>query len=428
MLVKELRQGLRTKGFLTAFLVIQGILALSVLAAQDSNSSGNGSFFWILGLALVTVLPLRGLAAFSTEESRENLDLVRLTKLSTWRIVLGKWAALSAQSALFITTILPYVVLRYFVGGVNPLLDLAWVLTLFLLGTAFTSIAIALSTIRLPIPRLAGAAALIISSLFVLGFLFGEYYSNADLPGGSVLIWLLFLVIITGGLVFALLTSAVSLSSAAENYATPRRILALGMLSIIAAGSWLIGGDTSAHLAASSIGFTIISFVAAFGESQRPKGNSFQPLTPGYFSSISFGVICAILSATAIFPSTDLKADPSPFIILIFGGSMIASLLAPAALSLVTEKFFGNRVSGYICISALTGLLLLAFVAFAEALSVSDTSPVFALVGSMLPPFITIVSGANEYHQPTIYLVATLLHLTIVGLFFALTLRRKRDA
>ena len=431
MLVKELRQGLRTKGFLTAFLVIQGILALSVLAAQESSSSGDGSFFWILGLALVTVLPLRALAAFSTEESRENLDLVRLTKLSTWRIVLGKWSALTAQSILFTTTILPYVVLRYFVGGVNPLLDLAWVITLLAIGATFSAIAIALSTIAAPVARLSGAAAMIIGSLFLLGASFDQDYRLGGLPGHGILTWLFLLTIIAGTLLFTLLSAAVPIASSAENYATKRRIVVfVGLAAILVATHLntflnINSNSKGEYLALMSCAATFTGFLAAFGESLPSKASSLLPMAPGWRSAIPFGAICALITATTLCIHQSYDTAQT----LIIGGSAVATLLAPAAIAILTRRLFTNRVVAYLCTVALTMIPLACFIAITESLSISQNSLSFALTGSTVPPFIfgSALAGKMSHHEPY-YLLATALHLTFIGLIFVFTLRRNREA
>ena len=143
MLVKELRQGIQSGAFAWTFIALQGVMFLAMattLTWRDGGMGDNPALFWVpVALAVAVVIPLRGLGAVSTERTGNNLDLVRLTHLSARRIVAGKWLAIVAQSALLATAVLPYLVLRYFFGGVNVVADLVafgWMLVAALLVAA----------------------------------------------------------------------------------------------------------------------------------------------------------------------------------------------------------------------------------------------------------------------------------------------------
>ena len=116
ILVKELRQGLRQPTFVIAFLCLQVLLCIVVLASvvsapvgsQDSLRAGttvSGFFFVLLGIAILVVQPLRGLGALASEIKADTLDLLLLTRLNSWRITFGKWLALVSQSALLVVAV-----------------------------------------------------------------------------------------------------------------------------------------------------------------------------------------------------------------------------------------------------------------------------------------------------------------------------------
>ena len=140
MLVKELRQGMRTNLFTVAFILLQTVMILSLLAGlSDPGSSEVDGFFWFfIVVILLVVQPLRGFNALSAEYQLNTMDLIQLTKLNGWRITLGKWTALNAQTLLFLTGVLPYLVMRYFLGNVNFVIDLA-ALGMLGLGSALAS-------------------------------------------------------------------------------------------------------------------------------------------------------------------------------------------------------------------------------------------------------------------------------------------------
>jgi hypothetical protein len=172
MIVKELRQGLRTWVFAGAFITLQMVLVLTLaLTAAAGNSSGASWFFWwLIGLVLIGIMPLRGFSALADEIKMQTLDLLVLTRLSAWRIAFGKWVALISQSALLTLSILPYVVLRYYHGGVDPFREIAGLYLLWLLSSGLTAVIVCFSSQRSLILRLAVLGAIAFAVLPALIF------------------------------------------------------------------------------------------------------------------------------------------------------------------------------------------------------------------------------------------------------------------
>ena len=104
MLVKELRQGLRAKTFIGVFLSLQAFLAVMMLSATIASSSGqigivvSNIIFGFFSVAVLLVQPLRGIGALSTEVKSNTLDMMALTRLSSSKIVFGKWVAIVSQT------------------------------------------------------------------------------------------------------------------------------------------------------------------------------------------------------------------------------------------------------------------------------------------------------------------------------------------
>lgn len=154
MLVKELRQGLKARGFEVTFVSLQVILALVVayhalLYAKHGagfDASGLHSTFWFLvGVQLLVITPLRALGGLTNERKANTLELIFMTGLSSWRIAWGKWASLFFQTLLFVLAVLPYGVLRYFFGGVNLIDDFITLGGMLLASAVFSSVALAIS-------------------------------------------------------------------------------------------------------------------------------------------------------------------------------------------------------------------------------------------------------------------------------------------
>ena len=162
MIVKELRQGLRTWVFASAFITLQMllVLTLALTAAAGNTEAASYFFWWLIGLILIGIMPMRGFNALTDEIRMQTLDLLVLTRLSAWRIAFGKWVALVSQSALLTLSILPYVVLRYYHGGVDPFREAAGLFLLWLLSSGLTAVIVCFSTQRSLILRLAVLAAI----------------------------------------------------------------------------------------------------------------------------------------------------------------------------------------------------------------------------------------------------------------------------
>jgi ABC-type transport system involved in multi-copper enzyme maturation permease subunit len=151
MLVKELRQGMRAKTFIMVFLALQTFLALilfSAGAASTSDSVGgtiSSIIFTFFSIAVLVIQPLRGTNALSSEVKGNTIDMMVLTRLSAWRIVWGKWIAIISQSALLFVTIIPYLILRYFFGGMNLVAEITALFLVFLTSMALTAVTVGLS-------------------------------------------------------------------------------------------------------------------------------------------------------------------------------------------------------------------------------------------------------------------------------------------
>lgn len=250
MLVKELRQGLRAKAFIAVFLVLQALLGLILLAASAGASSDRAGMavsqviFVFFALAVLVIQPLRGIAALSSEIKGSTIDLMVLTRLSSWRIITGKWIALVGQSSLLLATIIPYLILRYYFGGMNLFAELLLVLLVFLLSSALTAVTVGLSAsssilVRGLIP-LAGTVGLTIS-IFGVGFGGGikELIEVCSLQSSDHVVGVVVFVLTIAYLGWHALSLGASLIAPhAENHATLRRLVALVTISLAGAILW----------------------------------------------------------------------------------------------------------------------------------------------------------------------------------------------
>ncbi len=230
MLVKELRQGMRTHLFSVSFILLQGVMVLTVLlgtAAEHGSDSLHGVFWFFVSTTMLIVMPIRGFSALANEVRLNTMDLIMLTRLSAWRIALGKWAALLVQTLLFFTAILPYVVMRYFFGGVNLLEEIFLIFSLFVLSAVLTAVTVGMSAFRGILIRGAVAVVLMITTFSLItgasnGWGVDLDFTDPDFWWGT----LAMLITSVYAIYFFLDMGASRIAPAAENHSTRKRLIA----------------------------------------------------------------------------------------------------------------------------------------------------------------------------------------------------------
>ncbi len=180
MLVKELRQGMRSRGFVLPFVLIHSLAIIVVaaeFAAKRAAARGGGSggmlvssghmVFWMLMAFIVAVVfPLRSLGSMTSDVHAGQWQLVLLTGMNRWRIVRGKWLAQMGLAGLMLISLLPYGIARYFFGGVELIANLAALVTVLCASGAMSALVIGGSSFRSQKMR---AIVIVIALLYVGG-------------------------------------------------------------------------------------------------------------------------------------------------------------------------------------------------------------------------------------------------------------------
>lgn len=224
MVVKELRQGLRSRTFTGTLLLLHGVLILITLMA---GAAGNveGTRWMYDGIATVTlclVLPFRVSNAISEEVKLNTLDLLMLTRLSSGRIVFGKWAAVAVQALLIAVSMLPYLVARDVLGGLELGTELRMLGSKWLAGIVFAAFLVLLSTLRQAWLRMILTAVPVFFGMIgVSGYFMVFLMSRASGGGTPVGGWMIAL-----GLLFSAWIIFACLSLAASRIAPPAEPLA----------------------------------------------------------------------------------------------------------------------------------------------------------------------------------------------------------
>lgn len=246
MLVKELRQGLRTRGFVGTFMGFQTVMIIAFFFAavqpgQQAFATASAMFWGLFAALLLLVTPLRALAGLGSEIEGRSVDLLVLTRLTASRIVLGKWISLMAQAALLAAALLPYGVVRYYLGSVDLVSELSYMAGLFAGSAMLTAGALWISGWPRALRLLVGIAVIPAFLSLPNGLFYRSYsgygYSGPRLTlgptgGGWPDILNLGVLVFDGLLIigFSLVQAARRLAPPAENHAAPTRVLALFLL------------------------------------------------------------------------------------------------------------------------------------------------------------------------------------------------------
>jgi len=257
ILVKEVRQALRGSYFRNLFwIIVVGATAISVLHLLNygvqGTSANMGPTFFLSNFAVMTAainafVPFWAFQSMGGEWEENTYDLLVISNLRPWQLLLGKALAAAIQSLLCFSAFAPYLVSTFLMGGVDILgmllalggsLILSFVLSLFAVSVATFG--------RSRVAR--GILAIV-----VIGILL--WFSIASFTIGSMLVrnpqglvgpvYAVALGLFLGGALLACgLTLAIGcarLGHEHENRSTPLRVMVvlitLGLLA------WMLYGD-----------------------------------------------------------------------------------------------------------------------------------------------------------------------------------------
>lgn len=172
IVVKELRQGLRTRVFWIFFtLMLLACLVISLIAFAAADGVGkDGRYYFIayyicLSLVQFFVIPYSAYRSMSREREEETWVLLTLTGLGPHRILRGKMGSFMLQGLIYASAAAPFLLFSYYLNGI----DLPTIVIALIAGATYqlflTSVAVSAATL---------AEARIVRALLhflVLGFL-----------------------------------------------------------------------------------------------------------------------------------------------------------------------------------------------------------------------------------------------------------------
>ena len=352
MLVKELRQGVQSGVFAWTFVLLQGAMfvLMTMWLVSDATRPGypgdegrfyHGLFWTLFGGAAVLAIPMRAAGSMAMERQGLSLDLLRLTRLSATDIVFGKWLATMAQIGLLAVSILPYVVLQYFFGGLDVVGNLATLALVVLVAAVTTAVSIALG--RLP-PIVRGVLMLACGYVTLGPVFFGGVFSGMAGPG-AIPWWTFGLAIIVASLLTAVLLeySAAAIAPAAENHAGRIRFLVVVAVALALVAGRFIAQDTSRMLAVLASAMTLAVVAVEFTTNASPVLAVYAPFarfglpgrlaaalfTPGWATALPFLFVATLPWLVARAPSGEPLLGTAGMINLVVA---LAAMVLPVPL------------------------------------------------------------------------------------------------
>ncbi|WP_220498029.1 ABC transporter permease [Rhodopirellula sp. JC639] len=251
ILVKETRQSLKSRQFVVTFsMILFAALAwtiagsLSLMPQIYTTPSAPRmmiGYYAVLALPMMMVVPLAAYRSLESEIDDGTLELLSITTLSPWQIVMGKLASASLQMLLYFVTLFPCLAYAYSLRGVDLPTTLLVVASLAVTGLLLTVIGLFFA----PLAR--GRSGRVATMLVLIFLLVLAEYGISSMVVGMILYGnplsppeLLFTVLATLALAAALghlllTATAAQLTPETENRSTSLRLSLLVLTTICVA-------------------------------------------------------------------------------------------------------------------------------------------------------------------------------------------------
>jgi hypothetical protein len=402
MVVKELRQGLRMRLFGGVFLTLHILLILITLmgGASSNDRSISGLFDGLITVILCVVFPLRGFAALAQEMKAGTLDMLVLTRLSAWRIVLGKWSSTALLSLLVALSVLPYVVSRYVFGGIDLMDEVGALFLKWLGGLVIAAAIVCVSTIRQQWLR-GLIVGLPLLGLGFFGFIFAIFSRFG--PGGSTTTFggvsvstfmtssLWFITPLAAWAVFGLLGVATTrIAPPSSLFPVFKRLVHFIVVAVVAVFSWQMAVPLLYLVMADVMleqNSDVPSVHAAFYRRGWPGRLAGWFFAPGWASGFFFALLLTSIAGVAAWQAGGLDSVAQVWL------TACSMWLVACLMQLVAGRGTGDRLALFVitllCVQVLTALVSSMMI----AASVSGRAP---WAGTLLPTLVISASSISS--------------------------------
>ncbi len=184
ILIKEARQSLKSRQFITTFFLllfascVWTVLGI-VFNAPDvyyvpSGDTLLAGYYFVLAIPLIFMVPLAAHRSLAAEIDDDTFEMLVITQLSAMRIVMGKLNSAMLQMMVYFAAIVPCLAFSYLLRGVTLLTIALLIGTVFFTALLLTTFSLMLATLA---PNRAGQTLALLAVLAVL--VFGEFFCAA---------------------------------------------------------------------------------------------------------------------------------------------------------------------------------------------------------------------------------------------------------
>ena len=378
IVVKEIRQGLRTRVFWIFFalmLIAWLIIALVAFAAKVGDA-GQGAFiatFLVLSVVQFFVIPFSAYRSMARERDEETWVLLTLTGLGPRRVIRGKIGSFVLQGVLYASAAAPFLLFSYYLNGIG--LPAILVSLVFAAGyqVFLVSISVSLSTVaqgKLMRSLMQFVVLAVLLQALGLGMAGGPALGEA-FRNGSVhaefyfgLVCTLFAMLSTSVLLFE--AAAAGLSLVTENYTRGPRLAfivqALGAAVLVVIGSQAFDADDA--IAVASVLFGVYAMLVGLyvgsdrdGLAKNLQGIRGSLLSPGAYRAYLVVIVMTLLIGGAFFTvalTTSISVKKAQLI-----GTMPAFALLYLSLPQIIARWLPHGPSQTPAMVRIVGLALL---------------------------------------------------------------------
>lgn len=328
ILVKETRQALKSRQFVTTFsILLFAALAWTVVGSLTLMPQIYTSpsaprlligYYVVLAIPMLLVVPLAAYRSMEGEIDDGTLELLSITALSPWHIVLGKLASAMLQMVLYYVALFPCVAYAYTLRGVDLPTTLLLMSMLIVTAVMLTIIALFFAPLaRTRTGRIVTLLAVLVTLLIAewgIGILSVTMILYGNPLSGE---WMMFLIIATGLISVTaghllLSATAAQLTPESENRSTRLRISLLVLttvtIGLVAFGIQTLGRDAEDLLYWFAVALYVIwtiggAMMAAESPVMTPRIRRELPssflsrmfltwVTPGPVTGLIFSSIC----------------------------------------------------------------------------------------------------------------------------------------
>lgn len=444
IVVKEVRQGLRTRVFWLFFslmLVVNLFISLVcfAMAEQESNLGKAAfiAFFVVLAFVQFFIIPYTAYRSMAREAEQETWVLLTLTGLGPRRILGGKVGSSVLQGALYASAAAPFLLFSYFLNGV----DLPTVVVAALASVAYQVflVAAAVSTATLAESRLVrgllhfvllGALLQGLGMGITGGVLTGEFVSRFSGGDWLVLAMPLFFLVTTGLLLFE--AAAARLSLPTEDYARGPRVMYLvqfvgiALLALLlkkaGSGDGAAGASVALSVYATVVGLFVVSDRDGMARAHWAKGGRFSLLKPGAFRGFLFVFGLLFIGCALFFALAVDGASQSDLNVLLGAPGYALFLLSASTLLARRLSVMPHQVPAVTRVVFLVLLVVLTAVPPLVGEIVSDADDLFL---NALNPTLGLINLEKEAHDGVVMLGFLWVVAGLCGVGALVSLRRR---